>query len=157
YCAYPPLFCFRTLTFFPDPATTHIYTLSLHDALPISIPPRPISSPTSYRPLIIRCWDTVFLIGRYAAGPAPVFGEVVWLVEPEETEASPWSSVPSLVSVSPPVSSGGSSVGSGSRAGCDGREDDCCGCCCVGCCRVCCSCVCCCVGCCWVGCSCVSC
>src|SRR5699024_2241230 len=93
YCAYPPLFCFRTLTFFPDPATTHIYTLSLHDALPISIPPRPISSPTSYRPLIIRCWDTVFLIGRYAAGSAPLFGEVVRLVEPEEAEAPSWSSV----------------------------------------------------------------
>src|SRR5690554_7327185 len=27
------LFCF----FFPDPATTEIYTLSLHDALPISV------------------------------------------------------------------------------------------------------------------------
>lgn len=34
-----------------------------------AIPPRPISSPTSYRPLIIRCWDTVFLMRRYAAGP----------------------------------------------------------------------------------------
>src|SRR5436305_5094350 len=29
-------FCFRVLFFFNDPATTDIYTLSLHDALPIS-------------------------------------------------------------------------------------------------------------------------
>src|SRR5687768_17937386 len=34
--------------FFNDPATTEIYTLSLHDALPISSAPRPL--PTSYPP-----------------------------------------------------------------------------------------------------------
>src|SRR5699024_12545912 len=56
-------------------------------------PTRPISSPTSDPPLIIRCWDTVFLIGPYAAGSAPLFGEVVRLVEPEEAEAPSWSSV----------------------------------------------------------------
>src|SRR3712207_2019055 len=33
-----------TFFFFNDTATTEIYTLSLHDALPISVPPRLISS-----------------------------------------------------------------------------------------------------------------
>src|SRR5699024_12075308 len=42
-----------------------------------AIPPRPMSSPTSYRPLIMRCGDTVFLIGRYAVGSAPLVGEVL--------------------------------------------------------------------------------
>src|SRR3712207_7348764 len=32
--------------FFNDTATTEIYTLSLHDALPISHSPRPIASPS---------------------------------------------------------------------------------------------------------------
>src|SRR5438093_9889687 len=48
------LFCF----FFNDPATTQIYTLSLHDALPISgrrsspgVPSRPASSTTFSPPL----------------------------------------------------------------------------------------------------------
>ena len=36
------LFCF----FFNDTATTEIYTLSLHDALPISLPPSPPSVPS---------------------------------------------------------------------------------------------------------------
>src|SRR5439155_18948662 len=38
------LHSFITLFFFNDPATTEIYTLSLHDALPIS-PPRSGSAP----------------------------------------------------------------------------------------------------------------
>src|SRR3990167_3988615 len=32
------VFCFKKIYFFNDAATTEIYTLSLHDALPISIP-----------------------------------------------------------------------------------------------------------------------
>src|SRR2546429_9913137 len=36
---------FSYFFFFNDPATTEIYTLSLHDALPISSPPR--GSPTA--------------------------------------------------------------------------------------------------------------
>src|SRR5215207_11619407 len=38
--------CFSFFFFFNDTATTEIYTLSLHDALPISTPPRAGS----------RCW-----------------------------------------------------------------------------------------------------
>src|SRR5256885_6412455 len=38
------LMCYRFF-FFNDTATTEIYTLSLHDALPISIPSRKIVSP----------------------------------------------------------------------------------------------------------------
>src|SRR5690348_18461566 len=38
------LFFFFSFFFFNDPATTEIYTLSLHDALPISWPPKPVRS-----------------------------------------------------------------------------------------------------------------
>src|SRR2546429_4939627 len=34
--SYNPIFCFYLFFFFNDTATTEIYTLSLHDALPIS-------------------------------------------------------------------------------------------------------------------------
>src|SRR5438874_13264016 len=36
YSSHFTLFLFRFIFFFTDPATTEIYTLSLHDALPIS-------------------------------------------------------------------------------------------------------------------------
>src|SRR5215204_7732638 len=42
---YPAVFLF----FFNDTATTEIYTLSLHDALPISFPPSPAGSPSQTR------------------------------------------------------------------------------------------------------------
>src|SRR6266511_4613443 len=42
--------------FFNDPATTEIYTLSLHDALPISSRSRPTSTATSRRPARTREW-----------------------------------------------------------------------------------------------------
>src|SRR5712664_4547636 len=41
FCAYSCLFFF----FFNDTATTEIYTLSLHDALPISAPHQPSEQP----------------------------------------------------------------------------------------------------------------
>src|SRR6266571_7787860 len=46
------LSCAVILFFFNDTATTEIYTLSLHDALPISTP---CTSPTSRRPAA-SCW-----------------------------------------------------------------------------------------------------
>src|SRR5438034_5970924 len=36
-CCHYPLSCLSSFFFFTDPATTQIYTLSLHDALPISL------------------------------------------------------------------------------------------------------------------------
>src|SRR3712207_8407991 len=57
------MFCI--LFFFNDTATTEIYTLSLHDALPISrtqrcasccSSPRPLACPTSYSPPQARCY-----------------------------------------------------------------------------------------------------
>src|ERR1035438_10918513 len=36
-----PLYCYVFFFFFNDTATTEIYTLSLHDALPILFPPPP--------------------------------------------------------------------------------------------------------------------
>src|SRR5438552_17247570 len=47
----PALYCFTFLFFFNDTPTTEIYTLSLHDALPISsglTAPWTISSPRPY-------------------------------------------------------------------------------------------------------------
>src|SRR5947208_14044739 len=44
--SYPYLTIF-SFFFFNDPATTEIYTLSLHDALPISRPPQPLRGSTS--------------------------------------------------------------------------------------------------------------
>src|SRR3989449_5090272 len=45
--------------FFNDTATTEIYTLSLHDALPISWPrPCSFSPPTSRATLRGRCWSS---------------------------------------------------------------------------------------------------
>src|SRR6266550_9326399 len=47
--------------FFNDPATTEIYTLSLHDALPISAAmPPPTANPTTVAPTItvVRCSRT---------------------------------------------------------------------------------------------------
>src|SRR5260221_311639 len=52
----------RQIFFFNDTATTEIYTLSLHDALPISgslvqiQPPQPISSPAAKRGFFVRTW-----------------------------------------------------------------------------------------------------
>src|SRR2546427_2941608 len=43
--------------FFNDTATTEIYTLSLHDALPISIWPRPPVSLPMTLSLCPRCWS----------------------------------------------------------------------------------------------------
>src|SRR3712207_8010829 len=37
-CMFEPVVIYRCIFFFNDTATTEIYTLSLHDALPISIP-----------------------------------------------------------------------------------------------------------------------
>ena len=42
-------FCFVIFFFFNDTATTEIYTLSLHDALPISVPA--LRSRVGYRPV----------------------------------------------------------------------------------------------------------
>src|SRR5713226_7788506 len=54
FCAYPDSVVHESLAlpslyffFFNDTATTEIYTLSLHDALPISSPVKPRASPTS--------------------------------------------------------------------------------------------------------------
>src|SRR2546425_3943556 len=52
------MFDFSFFFFFNDTATTEIYTLSLHDALPISIPSR---SPPG--------WTTCSGCSRRAAGP----------------------------------------------------------------------------------------
>src|SRR5205814_8964766 len=42
---------FLSFFLFTDPPTTDLYTLSLHDALPISLPPLPIRAPaTAHRP-----------------------------------------------------------------------------------------------------------
>src|SRR5947208_15162391 len=46
-----PLTSSFSFFFFNDTATTEIYTLSLHDALPISEPP-----PTGIQPMPARCW-----------------------------------------------------------------------------------------------------
>src|SRR6266487_4606297 len=43
-------FFFASCFFFNDTATTEIYTLSLHDALPISSPARPLRCPTALSP-----------------------------------------------------------------------------------------------------------
>src|SRR5205823_13279457 len=53
-----------SLTFFNHPAPTAIYTLSLHDALPISSPPieRPVNKSSAARP-----WPT--MRGRIAQAP----------------------------------------------------------------------------------------
>src|SRR3712207_9561570 len=48
--------------FFNDTATTEIYTLSLHDALPISETPTAAIPPTSPTPI-----STAVRIGRYSA------------------------------------------------------------------------------------------
>src|SRR3989442_16007581 len=59
--------------FFNDTATTEIYTLSLHDALPISqvssIRRRPVSSPTTFWP--IPRWRRSCLERRSSAHAAP--------------------------------------------------------------------------------------
>src|SRR5207244_10850008 len=51
------LFLFTRLFFFTDPATTEIYTLSLHDALPscgtVSTPPWPVIGPSD---VSRTCW-----------------------------------------------------------------------------------------------------
>src|SRR5687768_17757150 len=49
---------FLSFFFFNDPPTTEIYTLSLHDALPISTPARPSPGPRPIEPL----WHTRFAI-----------------------------------------------------------------------------------------------
>src|SRR5712672_1924026 len=49
-CIYFTIFCFSFFFFFNDTATTEIYTLSLHDALPISSPgiDRPLVRPSDF-------------------------------------------------------------------------------------------------------------
>src|SRR5437764_7494977 len=51
--------------FFNDPATTEIYTLSLHDALPISVLTRPAPRPITSR--LRRFW-----LSMRTAAPAPM-------------------------------------------------------------------------------------
>src|SRR3712207_8957792 len=47
--------------FFNDPATTEIYTLSLHDALPIFMPARKSPLLGKWRIVEIELWDTEFV------------------------------------------------------------------------------------------------
>src|SRR5581483_12419664 len=44
FCIFPPSLSSFSFFFFNDTATTEIYTLSLHDALPISRPPCCVAS-----------------------------------------------------------------------------------------------------------------
>src|SRR6266576_1980298 len=51
FCMICPPFdcgCILVFFFFHDTATTEIYTLSLHDALPISTPPPPPAAPSAW-------------------------------------------------------------------------------------------------------------
>src|SRR2546429_4153963 len=58
---------FSFFFFFNDTATTEIYTLSLHDALPISTGVSRVSSRTSARSICKRCSTT----SRCRTGPLP--------------------------------------------------------------------------------------
>src|SRR5439155_25453057 len=57
--------CHHSSFFFNPPATTEIYTLSLHDALPISLTPGasspnatsiPSERPIQFRCIVVTCW-----------------------------------------------------------------------------------------------------
>src|SRR5260370_24666258 len=70
----PPPLSFPFFFFFNDTATTEIYTLSLHDALPIS---EALAQPENAPRL--QALDTIRIFGRYDLETAPefsVFGEV---------------------------------------------------------------------------------
>src|SRR5256885_16889003 len=59
--------------FFNDTATTEIYTLSLHDALPISHSDRTGSVQQVKQPLFMDCWNTPLNLQTGCSGPTTSF------------------------------------------------------------------------------------
>src|SRR3712207_9251847 len=71
------LYRVRTLFFFNDTATTEIYTLSLHDALPISgetIDYGPCAFLDAFDPATV--FSSIDTGGRYAYGNQPIVAEL---------------------------------------------------------------------------------
>src|SRR6266850_1222674 len=104
--------------FFNDTATTEIYTLSLHDALPISFRNAVYAFMSNGLPLLARCQPSIFAckvsrtasnsaffgarFSRMAASPAqnasgeiPVFGVASLAIKSNKTGAifNPWASI----------------------------------------------------------------
>src|SRR2546429_7720356 len=70
--------------FFNDTATTEIYTLSLHDALPISVPNS--AAPTSSPPALL---FTVRCLSGMCNGSLPVLtGSLNWAAQPSKGRTS---------------------------------------------------------------------
>src|SRR3989454_12817782 len=116
----PPRSTLCPFFFFNDTATTEIYTLSLHDALPISVPLGPGRSALASAPARPAV-PTRRRIGGASAEPAP--GRVVSLTltptrvreEPAEAPRSSGSLVLTGLTVSPPVQPAPRSRAAGSQ------------------------------------------
>src|SRR5438045_2855491 len=77
---------FLCFFFFNDTATTEIYTLSLHDALPISFGALPLVLTVIFTRFFRCCWGSP---GSYSCWPAPTLPVFCWCVRSDAAARLP--------------------------------------------------------------------